>query len=362
MNAMKHASRFSFRSVIGFASAAAMSSLIFAACQSSSTDLNMPQLPQEPLSIPAGFPKPVIPADNPVTPAKVQLGRQLFYDVKLSRDNSTSCASCHSLTASFSDPGKAVSFGVSHRQGSRNAPALMNVAYDTTFFWDGRAGTLELQALGPILNPVELANDSNTVIARLKADAFYLRMFQEAFPDGNITFQRIGQAIATFERTLISGASPYDRYMQGDKSAISPAAQRGLKLFNDTTDLKTNCVSCHSGVNFTDNSYRSTGLDEFYSDQGRGLISGSSQDFGKFRVPSLRNIFLTAPYMHDGRFTNLTPVLQHYNEGGKHNSTQDPLVHQLNLTDAQLSDITEFLKSLTDDHFTNNKAFANPNN
>ncbi len=358
---MKHSSRSTQRSVIGFACAAAFAPMLLAACQSTTTDLNMPPLQPDPLSIPADFPKPVIPASNPLTPAKVALGRQLFYEAQLSRDNSVSCASCHSLAAGFSDPGKAVSFGVGKSQGSRNAPALMNLAYDTTFFWDGRSPTLEAQALGPILNPIELANDSATVVARLSASAFYSKLFAQAFDDGKITFNRIGQAIATFERTLISGGSDFDRFNRGDLSALTDAAQRGLKLFNDTSKTGASCVGCHKGVNFSDNSYRSTGLDFNYADRGRAGITGSSNDVGKFKVPSLRNIALTAPYMHDGRFTDLKAVLQHYNEGGKHNSTQDPLIHTLKLTDSQIADIIEFLNSLTDNSFTSNKAFANPN-
>ncbi len=355
---MKYASRF-LLSVSAFA----LSSMAFVACQPSSTDLNMPQLQQDPMVIPAHFPKPVVPASNPMTPAKVELGHQLFYDVRLSSTNTQSCAGCHSLAASFSDRGQPVSLGARGQRGFRNAPALMNVAYDTVFFWDGRATSLEKQALGPITNPVELANDSNTVVATLKNIPFYEKLFADAFGDGAITFTRIGQALASFERTFISGSSLYDQFyvaaQHGDSSALSASALRGFKLFNSK---EVNCVGCHKGVTFTDNAYHSTGLDFNYADQGREDVTNSQGDNGKFRTPSLRNIALTTPYMHDGRFTTLTQVLAHYNEGGKHNTNQDTLIHALKLKDSQVNDIIEFLNSLTDNQFTNTRAFANPFN
>ncbi len=332
--------------------------LVLASCQPSpNTDINMPQVPQDPLVVPAGFPKPPVPANNPVTPVKVALGRSLFYATQLSRDGQHSCASCHQLSASFSDFGNAVSKGVFNETGTRNAPALMNVAYDTNFFWDGRATTLEAQASKPILNPVELGSDSNTVIANLSNSAYYRELFADAFGDQTITMPRIAQALATFERTLISGSSAYDQFKLGDSSALSPAAQRGLQLF---TSKNVNCVACHSGINFTDNAYHSTGLDFQYEDEGREDVTGSPNDNGKFRTPSLRNIALTSPYMHDGRFTTLQQVLDHYNEGGKHNSTQDTLIHALQLTQPQMDDLIAFLQSLTDRSFVTRQDFTDP--
>jgi cytochrome c peroxidase len=331
--------------------------LTLASCQPAATDLNMPQPPQNPLVVPTGFPQPSVPADNPITPEKVELGRDLFYTNELSSNNQLSCAGCHSLAASFSDPGKAVSMGVFNERGSRNAPPLMNLAYDTVFFWDGRATSLEQQAVGPILNPVELGNDSLTVVATLNKDPFYRELFAKAFPDGSITITHIAQAIATFERTLISGSSAYDRFALGDSSALSASAQRGLTLFKSNS---VNCIACHSGVNFTDNAYHSTGLDFEYADIGREDVTQNQNDNGKFRTPSLRNIALTEPYMHDGRFTNLQQVLDHYNSGGMHNTTQDTLVHKLNLSQSQEDDLIAFLQSLTDNNFVARKDFANP--
>jgi cytochrome c peroxidase len=341
--------------------------LVLAACQQqSSTELNMPQLPQNSLIVPAGFPQPVVPADNPITPAKVALGRDLFYETKLSVNNTKACASCHSVSESFSDAGNIVSTGVLGPSGSRNAPGLMNVAYDTTFFWDGRASSLEMQAGMPILNTIELGNtDSNAVVNTLNAIPFYRELFAEAFGDSTnsmtnqISFQQIRYALATFERTLISGNSDYDRFIAGDSSALSASAQRGLALFNSSA---TNCSVCHSGVNFTDNDYHSTGLTEFYADEGREDFTGSPEDNGKFRTPSLRNVALTAPYEHDGSMTTIKAVVDHYFQGGAHNNTQDTLVRAISygIGSQQETDIINFLNSLTDVSFTQRADFMNP--
>ncbi len=337
---------------------------LLAACQQSSTSLNMPQVQQNPLVIPAGFPQPVVPADNPITPAKVELGRDLFYETKLSYNNSQSCASCHSVSESFSNQGKLTSIGARGSSGSRNAPGLMNVAYDTTFFWDGRANSLEMQAGMPILNPVEMANDSVTVVTTLNKIGYYRQLFAEAFGTtasnsdaSQITFARVRQAIATFERTLISGASDYDRFINGDSSALSASAQRGMTLFNSSA---TNCSRCHSGVNFTDNAFHSTGLTPVYSDEGREDVTGNGNDNGKFRTPSLRNIALTAPYEHDGSFATLQAVIQHYSNGGAHNQTQDSLIKSFKLTGTQENDLLAFLNSLTDNSFGQRDEFKNP--
>jgi cytochrome c peroxidase len=364
LKTFRFAGRFNSSTIYQAASFAlvAFIALTLAACQQSN-DVNMPQAAQNPLIVPAGFPMPPVPADNPITTAKVALGRDLFYEKNLSFNNTQSCASCHSVTQSFSNQGKPVSVGARGEGGSRNAPGLMNVAYDTVFFWDGRATTLEMQAGMPIINPVELGNDSGTVVATLSSKAVYQELFSQAFggPDAsgqNITFKRIEQAIATFERTLISGGSAYDRYMQGDASALSASAKNGLALFDSNI---TNCSSCHSGINFTDNSYHSTGIVAFYEDDGREDVTGSPNDDGKFRTPSLRNVALTFPYMHDGSFKDLPSILAHYVQGGMHNSTQDSLIRPLNLTGQQVNDIIAFLNSLTDSSFTQRTDFKNPN-
>jgi cytochrome c peroxidase len=235
----------------------------------------------------------------------------------------------------------------------------MNVAYDTSFFWDGRANSLEMQAGVPILNPIEMGSDSITLVGALNKIPFYREMFAQAFGGtSQITFMQVKQALATFERTLISGESPYDRFMSGDTSALSASARNGLLLFNST---KTNCSKCHSGINFTDNDYHSTGLTEDYTDEGREDVTHNPADNGKFRTPSLRNVALTPPYMHDGSFSNFLAVINNYNVGGRQNATQDSLIHPLYLTPSDFNDLIAFLNSLTDTIFTQRPDFQNPN-
>jgi cytochrome c peroxidase len=331
--------------------------LFLASCQQSST-MDTP-VQQNPLVIPPGFPQPVIPEDNPITPAKIELGRDLFYETKLSFNNTISCSSCHSVTASFSDSGNSVSTGVNGQRGTRNAPGLMNVAYDTSFFWDGRVNSLEMQAGFPILNPIEMGSNSVTVVATLNNIPLYRQMFAEAFGGtGEITFQQVRYALVTFERTLISGGSAYDRFMNGDTSALSASAKNGLALFNSS---KTNCSKCHSGINFTDNDYHSTGLTANYTDVGREDVTNNSADNGKFRTPSLRNAALTPPYMHDGSFSNFLAVINNYNVGGRQNAAQDTLIHPLYLVPEDFNDLIAFLNSLTDTNFTQQSAFQKPN-
>ncbi len=342
--------------------ALAVVALFLTSCHQNTTE---PKAQQNSLVIPAGFPQPVIPADNPINPTKVELGRDLFYDTRLSFNNTKSCSSCHSVAASFSDSGNFVSTGANGQQGTRNAPGLMNVAYDTTFFWDGRASSLEMQAGVPILNPIELGNDSVTLVATLNKSPYYHQMFAEAFGDpatssdiSHITFTRIRYALATFERTLISGGSPYDRFMNGDTSALSASAKNGLALFNSS---RTNCATCHSGINFTDNAYHSTGLYAVYPDIGREDVTHNTADNGKFRTPSLRNVALTPPYMHDGSFGNLLGVINNYNVGGRQNPTQDSLIRPLYLIPSEWNDLIDFLNSLTDTSFTQRSEFQKPN-
>jgi cytochrome c peroxidase len=337
---------------------AALTFFLTACQQTTLSSPNNPQSTTNQLVIPVGFPQPVIPEDNPINSAKIELGRDLFYETKLSFNNTKSCASCHSPISSFSDSGNAVSFGATGVQGTRNAPALMNVVYDSTFFWDGRAPSLEAQAAGPILNPIELGNDSITVVATLSASSYYREMFAEAFGDSVISFARVRYALATFERTFISGGSPYDRYVNGDTSALTASARQGMILFNSS---KTNCFRCHSGINFTDNQYHSNGLSVDYTDKGRADVTGNPSDIDKFKTPSLRNVALSPPYMHDGSIGNLLAVINNYNVGGKQNPNQDTLIRPLNLTPSDFYDLIDFLNSLTDTNFTQRADFEKPN-
>ena len=287
----------------------------------------------------------VIPKDNPMTKEKIELGKLLFFDKRLSKNNSIACASCHLPTVAFSD-GQPVSTGIHQLQGGRSAPASINRLFSTAQFWDGRAPTLEAQSTGPFVSPVEhgFANHDE-LVAKLNTIKGYMPLFQQAF-QGPVTEQRIGQAIASFQRTILSGNSPYDRFdYGGEQEAISPAAQRGLKLFLK----KSRCTRCHSGFNFTDEKFHNLGVDwdTDHIDLGRFTVTKNSEDIGAFKTPTLREISRTAPYMHNGRFASLQQVVNFYNDGGIKNPHQDNTIIPLNLTEPEKEDLVEFLQSLS---------------
>ncbi len=330
--------------------------------------------------------------DNPPNKAKILLGRYIFYDKTLSTDRSTSCASCHSPGQGFSDQGHPTSKGVNGQMGDRNSMALVNIAFSSHLIWDGRFKTLEEHAIAPILHPKEMGNgsqrprednstyggaptnnDTLMLFARMrgnssspadKLDNFvrqstYNKLFKDAFGDTVITLQRIGRAIASFERTIISNQSPFDDYARGNKAALKDDEKRGLALFFDKT--KTNCASCHSGTLFTDNKMHSNGLYMFYEkDKGKGAFTKVESDMGVFKTPTLRNVGVSAPYMHDGSLPNLDSVINHYVRGGAHNQNQDTLIKPLYLSTQDVANLTAFLKSLTDEKFISNPAFSNP--
>ena len=285
-----------------------------------------------------------IPLDNPITTKKVLLGKLLFFDKRLSKDESISCAVCHDPARGFSN-GETVGEGVLGRRGNRNVPSIINRLFGRTQFWDGRSGTLESQAVGPLLNPNEMAINEVLLIERLKADAVYQKLFQEAF-DSAPTLEGVSKAIASFERTLLSGATPFDRYeWGGEETALSDGAKRGLALFRG----KARCSTCHIGTNFTDEKFRNLGAGEGkgQKDPGRAQVTNDSADFGKFKTPTLRNITLTAPYMHDGSLKTLEDVIAFYDRGGSPNPNLDKEIKPLKLTDQEKDDLLEFLKSLT---------------
>ena len=285
-----------------------------------------------------------IPADNPVTPSKVLLGKRLFFDKRLSKGESISCATCHNPTRSFSN-GKMVAEGVSNLKGTRNVPSVINRLFGRTQFWDGRSKTLESQALAPLLNPNEMAMTKESLLERLKADSTYQMLFKDAF-NSEPTLEGVGQAIASFERTLLSGSTPFDRYeWNGEKKALSESAKRGLVLFRG----KSRCSTCHIGTNFTDEKFHNLGAGEGKGQEDLGLaqVTKSSADIGKFKTPTLRNIILTAPYMHDGSLTTLEDVIAFYDQGGRPNPNLDTEIKPLELTDQEKMDLLEFLKSLT---------------
>jgi cytochrome c peroxidase len=286
--------------------------------------------------VPAGLPEVKHPADNPPTPEKIALGKQLYFDARLSADDTVSCASCHDPAKGWSN-GEAVATGVGGLKGGRNSPTIINSAYSKLQFWDGRASSLEDQALGPIQNPIEMKMTLDDVLPKINAIPGYKEQFQKVFGT-DVTAENMARAIAAFERTVLSGDAPFDKFQAGDQSALSEAAQRGLKLFNG----RANCKACHVGPNFTDNAFHNIGLDS--PDEGRKAISKLAGDHGAMKTPTLREIAKTAPYMHNGSLKTLEEVVAHYNKGGNNNPFQDEELFPLKLTEQEQADLVTFLK------------------
>jgi cytochrome c peroxidase len=333
-------------------------------------------------SIPLGLPADTwdyyVPRNNPLTPAKVELGRKLFFDARLSADGRVSCSSCHDPKLAFTD-GKVVAEGIFGRRGARNSPTILNATFNAGQFWDGRADTLEEQAIQPLINPLEMGNQSyDEVVNRLRAIPEYATEFKVVF-GAEVRIEMVGKAIAAYERTLVSGDSPFDRFIAGDQSAISEAAKRGFALFRG----KARCSRCHTFNDalplFTDFNYHNTGvaanhpnfeklsrrayevaetdrakevIDKLATEDGgqelgRVLITYQVFDIGSYRTPSLRNIALTAPYFHDGSAKTLVDVVRFYNEGGRQNINREWDLNALALTVDEQLDLVAFLESLT---------------
>jgi cytochrome c peroxidase len=298
-----------------------------------------------PLGLQAGA--AYVPDNNPPTADKVVLGKLLYFDPRLSKDRTISCASCHNPFHGFTDPAR-TSKGVGGQLGGRNSPTVINRLFSKEQFWDGRAADLEEQAHGPLINPVEMGMPAHTqVVKRVQAIKGYAPLFEKAFGSKEITMARIAQAIASYERTVVSGNSPYDRYTAGDKDAMSASAVRGMELFNG----KANCKTCHTGFNFTDESYHNlgVGMDKPKPDLGRYVVSKADSERGAFKTPTLRNVVQTAPYMHDGSEATLTEVVEFYNRGGVKNQWLSKEIKPLNLTPAEVTDLVAFLEALTGD-------------
>jgi cytochrome c peroxidase len=305
-----------------------------------------------PLTLPAGIPQPPVAADIPLTVQGVALGKRLFFDVRLSGDNTQSCASCHRIDTAFSDAGKATSTGIDKKNGTRNTPGLFNVAFFRNQFWDGRSPTLRDQALLPIQNPVEMHNTLPIVLRRMQSDKSYLSMFAQAFGSPGITTDRIGRAIEQYETTLLSGDSRFDT------NSLTAQEERGRVLFFNPPvgpgrpQTGAGCVRCHGGPTFSDAGFHNIGLDVVSADTGRAGVTGLTGDQGAFKTPSLRNIALTGPYMHDGRFATLEQVVQHYSDGIQPAATLDPGLARQNggvrLSVAQQADLVAFMRALTD--------------
>jgi len=300
----------------------------------------------EVVTTPPGFPRMPVPEQNPLTWEGVHLGKRLFFDKQLSRTGEVACATCHLQQNAFADPQR-VSTGVEGRTGARNAPALFNLAWNTSFFWDGSAPTLEHQVIGPIVNPLEMDMKMEAVVTRIAADSTYRRDFRGAFqrepdPEG------VTKAIASFMRTLVSGDSRADRFDRGETGALNDSEQRGRELFFSE---RAECFHCHVGFNLTNNGFHNNGTSPEDTDLGRETITERAADRGKFKVPSLRNVGVTAPYMHDGSLATLSDVVDHYARGGRGSSNTDPTIHALDLTESEKADLVAFLNALTDEQF-----------
>jgi cytochrome c peroxidase len=337
--------------------------------------------PQIPKGIPRWKWSKLIPRDNPLTVEKIALGEGLYFDKRLSVDGAVSCATCHDPATAFADR-NSLAVGVGGRVGTRNVPTTLNSMFNQSQFWDGRARSLEAQAMQPLLNPLEMGMpDREAVVTRLNAIPEYRQSFDAAFGAGAITFENVARAIASYERTLLSADSPFDRFMAGNPQAISQAQKRGWQLFRG----KANCIACHTFTPgspfFTDYKFHNTGITtgdlnlevllnglrsnsleqldserlnelahtEKLTELGRFLITKQKKDIGAFKTPTLRDIELTAPYMHNASEKTLLDVMKFYNEGSKKNRYLDEKIRPLNLSDEELSDLVEFMRALTSD-------------
>lgn len=374
--------------------------IVLAGCGQGYGDAELPpaKVADDPFfgKLPAHFPKPIVPADNPMTVAKVELGRHLFYDPRLSGNGTQSCSSCHLQAHAFTD-GKPHPSGSTGQEHPRNAQSLTNVAYNTTYNWaNPTLRRLEEQNLLPFTNtePVELGvDDSNRaeVMGRLRDDTQYQQLFKAAFPGvaDPYTLDNVVKALASFNRSLLSYRSPYDRYEAGDANAISDSAKRGLELFESQ---RLECNQCHAGFNFSDSTrvagdelpaFHNTGLYNVttvtstsnYPEPNQGLyeFTGENGDKGRMRAPSLRNIALTAPYNHDGTTATLSDVIDNYARGGRmvsaplanagdgrRNRFKDGELHGFTLTDQEKLDLLAFLESLTDQAFIEDPSLSDP--
>ena len=333
------------------------------------------------LEVPPGVLPPEIPADNPPTAEKLELGKKLYFDTRLSTDGTVACASCHDPGHGFADPrGTPTSAGVGGALGTRNAPTVLNAAFLASQFWDGREPTLEAQAVQPLINPIEHGfADHPAVVERLRGLSDYRPFFAKAFGSDAVTIKRVGKAIATFERTIISLDAPIDRYLAGSQDEISSSAKRGWALFNG----KARCNTCHGRIDvlplFTDDLFHNIGVgveridfnsaarkgaaavaagesidelalsDAEASELGRFLVTRESKDMGAFKTPQLRNVELTAPYMHDGSEATLADVMAFYDRGGNDNPYLDGGMRPLGLTDQEKADLVELMKTFTSD-------------
>lgn len=294
------------------------------------------------------FPPAVYDMESKQSYGLFVLGRELFYEDSLSSTNTVNCGTCHHPTHAFSAHNTALTEGVNGLVGTRNAPAIFNMAWSPVFMWDGRIHDIESMPVAPITNPIEMNENFDHIVQKLSGSTSYKNMFRQAFGTEEMTSERILKALAQFMGMITSSNSKYDQVRKG-KASFSAQEQQGYELFQQ------HCASCHQEPLFTDYSYRNNGLDTVFSDSGRMMATGNSADLAKFKVPTLRNVMMTYPYMHDGRFFSIQQVLAHYSTGVKQSATLDPLLQQgIPLTSADQSALIAFLKTLNDDALLNN--------
>jgi cytochrome c peroxidase len=347
--------------------------LFLIACEEDTSSPVPPESTPYVIDRPLLFPEMLIPDDNPLTVEGIALGRKLFYDKRLSANNTLSCAGCHQQGNVFSDPRK-FSIGIDGLEGNRQSMSLMNIGYARFYFWDGRSATLEDQILEPVPNPIEMHQEWKDAVFKLQMDETYPLNFESAFGTSKIDSILVAKAIAQFLRTIISSNSKFDKYRRGEAQLTSEEF-RGLNLFltegGDPSEVQggqngADCFHCHGigGLQFSDYRLHNNGLDSIFSDLGAGGVTGAAKDMGRFKTPSLRNLSFTAPYMHDGRFATLEDVIEHYNSGGHASSTIDPFMKYtsggLKLPEADKQSLIAFLKTLDDESILTDTNFSNP--
>lgn len=313
-----------------------------------------------PFEIPVNFPQLVQDLEsNYPTTLGFELGRRLFYDAQLSADNTVSCSFCHEQTSAFTHHGHALSHGIYNQEGTRNAPSVQNLAWSSEFFYDGASNSIEMLSIVPIHNPVEMDETLESIAVKLKKDETYVKQFSQAFENGEVSSGNILKALGQFMTMMVSADSRYDKYVRNEAGGSLTATElQGMQLFQQK------CASCHKTDLFTDGTFRNNGLppNSFLNDLGRETVTGFEYDRYKFKVPSLRNAALTAPYMHDGRFGSLESVVNFYASGVRVSETLDPLLNNngvpgIALTQEEKAAIIAFIKTLTDDEFIKNPSF-----
>lgn len=350
----------------------ALITVFFTSCKKETAVITPYEDSYETLDLGGVLPPANLPSDNPLLSSRVELGRYLFYEKMLSGNNQMACASCHSQEHAFSDINQ-FSTGIDGLQGHRQAMSIVNMAWNTNgFFWDGRANLLRDQSLKPITDPLEMHEDLSYALIELKTSIFYKMMFRRAFSDGQINSLNLSLALEAFMNSIVSSNSKYDQYLRGEV-ALTDSEIRGKFLFfteynpGFPATSGADCVHCHSGRNFENDLYFNNGLDleANFTDLGRYNVTNNSADRATFKVPTLRNIELTPPYMHDGRFQTLEEVVDHYNSGIQTSSTAHPALIYTQSTGLMLdaqekADLVAFLKTLTDQTLITNPKYKSP--